>query len=635
MSAQAAGLPRASWAWLLALPLAASLALFGGAWLGRWLIGNPVFGAMLGGGNLIAAMVARARDRPGLVERYYAALDRESPHLQLLPLLAWAFVAELVAGGLGAFAGGLLGLSGIVAAMVGAAAALGLMLHHAASRLINLPDPKLEPIHGNAQWSTLEEALKHGLTRDIAAGIWAGWFETWRASRAKWWHWWQSWARELIPLAYDGENSVLHIGIAGSGKYGASVGPYAVTNQRENIIALDMKGEAFHKSAGWRRAQGFTIVVLNAYGVTIDGVALPESASINPLGELEIDAPGVETRLKTLAHVLCPVVDGDKNKHFSQAAQAFILAFLGLALELLGSKANLPLVAQWLHQDAAALNRHFAAMRHSRFAFVQDIGNEYWQDPDDKPNPHTNAMRDVLSTARGEIAWLSIGANRRAPENSSEIAKLFGYGATGELFSFAQLKTGRYTVYIILQPQSAAAFQKLNKLLIVSAMNTLNKPPFSPCTFVLDEMANALPPESGKDILDLMNTGRYVGLRLSMYLQNWGQAVGMFGPNAMQTLRAGAGLLTFYGANDPATCEAIRREIGKRTVWQQSSSPRQFFEGVGAEAADLLTDQEIRAMLDDGRQITFTKGNGFPVLLYRRPFYFEVPDLKARAEMKP
>ncbi len=631
----AAGL---SWlGWLLALTVNGSLAVFGGAWLARALMGQAVFGAVLGAGNLVAAAVTRARHQPNRAERYFAALLRESPQVQILELIAWGFAAEILAGAVGALLGAWVpGMAGPrLGGMIGAGAALTVMLHKACVGLVNLPEPDHGDAFGGARWSTLAEVLDKGLSRDTSGGMWAGIWCAWTERRAKWWHWWQTRTAELIALAYRGVNSCLTIGPAGTGKFAGPIASMLLSNSADSIIMLDMKGEGYGVTASQRRRFGQKVVLLNPYGAKLDKLELPPSDQVNLLGELDMDQPGYEVALKNLANILCPISEGDKNKHFSVTSQGLTMAFMGHCRETMGETANLPLVAQWLHEDAAALNRRFEAMRHSRFAFVQDVGNEYHVT---EQNPYTNAMRDVMSTARGEISWLSIGANRRDPSASTEIARLFAYGATGPVFSFRELKTRKVSVFIILTPQSSDAFKKLNKLLIAGAMQTLNKPPHAPTVFILDEMANALPQEAGRDILALLNTGRYVGLRLSCFCQNWGQVVEMFGPGAAQTVRGAMGLLTFFGANDPETCDFIKRECGKKTIWQPSSNPAAEYGvngGVGATGVEFISEQRLREMMGGGQQISFLLGHGFPALMQRQPFYFDIPELAARADDNP
>jgi hypothetical protein len=63
------------------------------------LAGTPRWGAALGLGNLIAALVYRLRERPNRAQRFDALLHNYSPYDSVTLTLAGFFLLEAMAGG--------------------------------------------------------------------------------------------------------------------------------------------------------------------------------------------------------------------------------------------------------------------------------------------------------------------------------------------------------------------------------------------------------------------------------------------------------------------------------------------------------------------------------------------------------
>ncbi|MGB4069410.1 MAG: type IV secretory system conjugative DNA transfer family protein [Nitrospira sp.] len=626
--------------WIISLTATLPLAIYGGGWIGRYFLGNAILGASFGGATLLTAIIARARQQVTLRDFYRADRSNTSPYISIFTMLFIGTFCEVLFGAIGA-AGGAILRQWVeypdlprAGAIVGAGATLLYLLKSVweptADQNENPP-----PIFGAARWSTLAELLAKGLSMAVNRGIWAGVWHEWTYGRAHWWHIRKSWSVTTIPLAYHGKNSCLTVAESGTGKFVASIAPLLLSNTSDSIILIDPKGEACAVTARHRAHVG-DVVVLNPFNV-LPG-RLPAAGRVNPLADVEINSPTFESELKTLANILCPIDPRETNKYFPRTSQGLIWGLLGHCCETEGPRANLPLITQWLNESPPILNRRFETMRAtSRFAFVQDVGNAFFLS---KEHPLAKSTDEVISTARSEMTWLNTGANRQNPAESVSIAQLFGYGATEPVFSFKQLKHQKTTVYIVLTPQTMEAYAKMTKLLIGGAIDVLLKEPVAPVIFGVDEMPNALDPEIAPYLRRALNMGRYVGLRLAMYAQNWEQVQRLFGgKEAAQGIRSGIGCLTFFGANDPLTCEVIRTEAGRTTVWQPTTSHDATFgmngQGVGATGIDFLRDDELRTMMGDGRQITFLLGHGFPAQLSRTPAYYDIPELKARADKNP
>lgn len=83
--------------WSCIITLNGILAVYGGAWLGQWLVQQPYVGAAVGLLNLAAALLIRVKERKNLGERVQAAMRNRSPYSSVMVLVVVFSLAEVVA----------------------------------------------------------------------------------------------------------------------------------------------------------------------------------------------------------------------------------------------------------------------------------------------------------------------------------------------------------------------------------------------------------------------------------------------------------------------------------------------------------------------------------------------------------
>ena len=83
--------------WVSLLAVNGFVALYGGAWLGQLLTGQPSIGAALGLCNLLAAVIIRAKEKPSLSRRVHALVRDASPYSSILVLLVVFSLTEAAA----------------------------------------------------------------------------------------------------------------------------------------------------------------------------------------------------------------------------------------------------------------------------------------------------------------------------------------------------------------------------------------------------------------------------------------------------------------------------------------------------------------------------------------------------------
>jgi type IV secretory pathway TraG/TraD family ATPase VirD4 len=628
------------------LALCAAVGIYAGAWLARGMGINPLFGVALGLLNFTAAAIYRARDKePDLNRRFIAALGQTSAHVSVFLTMTGYFLTEIMAGAACALVGHVAGSFVAVdrlplsAGIFGGVVALGLMFRSALHDTENLSPRAAGTGYGAAYRSeTLQALLAAGLSIDSGRGIWAGIVREHVPNRR---YFWQFWRKPFVMrdfwLTYDGQNSAVTVAESGTGKFAGSLCPTLLTNKMASIIALDPKKELLCVTAKQREAFGQKVVAFNHFNILPDEKSEYPNSRINPLGALDIAAVSFESSINKLAAILAPVDPNDHNKFFAESAQSLIAAVMIWCMELFGKRANLPQVAELLHLPPFQQNKLFERMANeSQFLFVRAVAARYWE----KVNAKGEAQHEVapskagvLASASRETVWLLEGANAKEPHKSTGMAHLFGYGSDGDFFDWKQLKTEKITVYIVLPVDVMEAYKKMTMLLIGGAIDALVKEPVADVLLLLDELPNALGADVVPYIRRAFNVGRYVGLKTHLFAQNWPQLQRLFGNEV--DVASGAGLLNFFGANDPVTAEAIRNRRGKQTIWAENSSAMAQINGVPAMGADLLTDQELQDMIKDGRQVAYVLGHGGTIIMPRKPFYYEEPELKKRADKNP
>ena len=83
--------------WASMLAVTGFVALYGGAWLGQLLTGQPYVGAALGLCNLLAAVTIRVKEKPSLSRRVRALVRDSSPYSSIMVLLVVFSLTEATA----------------------------------------------------------------------------------------------------------------------------------------------------------------------------------------------------------------------------------------------------------------------------------------------------------------------------------------------------------------------------------------------------------------------------------------------------------------------------------------------------------------------------------------------------------
>lgn len=363
---------------------------------------------------------------------------------------------------------------------------------------------------------------------------------------------------------------------------------------------------------------------------------------MNPLTTFSsLDQPLIDIEVGETAGLLVPVKADDKQPHFAQTAQQ-LAAAVGLYLrETEGDKATWPKVAELIHQSPAALNTMFAGMLSSRFPTVRACGALWHRELDDKGamKNSTEGQREVLTTCRRALSFLLNGA----------IADMFS-GSGPEAYNFVDMKRQRTAYFLVLPETANDSLQKCGALVLQTAKQALkalqgteeaalSRGDSLTVLWLLDEMAAALPPAGGAELIQQSAALlRKYRIRIAGISQSWAQfECWAGGAQKADALKGLMGAAIYYGANDNTSIAHIMQECGSYTDWAPSTNPLDEVgvEGkTGAIKVPLFHAEDIRAMISEGRQIISLIGSRQIVVLPRAN-YRAIPQLKARAAADP
>jgi type IV secretion system protein VirD4 len=139
--------------------------------------------------------------------------------------------------------------------------------------------------HGSATWATWAQIKKAGLITKRDAGVTVGGFKRPAGTR---------------PLRHDGPEHVLCFAPTRSGKGVGLVLPTLLTWQ-ESVLVLDIKGENYALSSGWRKAIGQRVL-------RFDPAAANGSVRYNPLAEVRV---GTDHEIADCQNIASMIIDPD------------------------------------------------------------------------------------------------------------------------------------------------------------------------------------------------------------------------------------------------------------------------------------------------------------------------------------
>jgi type IV secretion system protein VirD4 len=266
---------------------------------------------------------------------------------------------------------------------------------------------------------------------------------------------------------------------------------------------------------------------------------------------------------------------------------------------------------------------------------------------------NTDEIKNIVSTARTQTKFLS----------DPLLADPDTGVLTGDDFRIADFKKEMSTLYLILPARHMAAYARLLRLVIVSALDQLTSVTGGiPTLFMLDEFKSL---GHLSAIENAFSLAAGYNVQLWPFIQNLSQLRDVYGETAWMDFLSGCGFIQWFAPNDDFTAEFISKRIGDYTQIVASSS-RGTSEGMGDSAGyshssggknpnvqdgrnssigsnaseswskvgmRLIPPQNVMALPSD-KQYIMLNGLKYPVMAFRRP-YWRIDAIKHLAAPDP
>ena len=393
-----------------------------------------------------------------------------------------------------------------------------------------------------------------------------------------------------LPVDKRGNVNVLVVGGSGSGKSAS----YSIPNACQllgSYVFTDPKGELYDKTAGYLKAHGYDIKVLNL-------VKPQNSDGYNPLmhisSEIDVDviANTIVKGQKT--------GDGGSDPFWDDSAEMLLKALIYYLMATRPEEEqNLASCAELVRAANAKGGSNLLTELISKLPYDHPARMNY-KSIEIAPE---KTYSSILSTLKSKLGKF----------DSKEIAEL----TSTDTIDFEEIGNKKTAVYVISSDTHAAYdflltifFSQMIQQLYNYADDNGGKLKV-PTYFILDEFANI-----GKipDFDKKISTSRSRKISFSVILQNLDQLEAIY-EKSYETIIGNCDTHVFLGSNSYKTVEYFSKALGEKTIERDSISinrDRQYFK-TGQSTSDqvmaraLMTPDELRRM-DNDLCIIFEKG---------------------------
>lgn len=446
-------------------------------------------------------------------------------------------------------------------------------------------------VYGSARFMTGDGAAQAGLTDP--SGLFLG-------------------ALDGRMLFHSGKAHLLTVAPARSGK-GISVVVPNLLHWQGSVFVTDPKGELAGVTAGHRqRTFGQKVIVLNPWGLH----GLPQHR-FNPLAYLvdlyddEAARRGLTEEVAALALQLLPEPEDARNRFFREGSRKLLRAFM-LHFASCGRPDACTLPVLWrVLQNAARMDETLVEMAGSDAlgGVVADYADDIARTIEKNPETFQSFIEGATQAVSifDPAGWLagSVGASD---------------------FSFAELKTGRVSVYLVIPPDRVATHGAWLGLLARQAIAAVARAPGnSPVLFMLDEFANMGKLAGLSDSLTLLPG---LGVRVWMIVQSLDQLRALYGREVTNTILSQAEVQQFFTVQDLGLAKMLADALGQRTVKTTAINlGRKEDDDPGESRSEagrpLMSADEIRLMPGD-EQLLLIQSRP-PIRAQRVPFWTVAP----------
>ena len=394
-----------------------------------------------------------------------------------------------------------------------------------------------------------------------------------------------------LPVNKRGNVNVLIVGGSGSGKSSS----YSIPNAHQMLgsyVFTDPKGELYDKTAGYLKAHGYNIKVLNL-------VNPQNSDGYNPLLHIKNNID-----VDVIAHTIVKGQEGEASSSdpfWDDNAETLLKALIYY----------LKTTREPEEQNLASCSELVrAANSNNGNSLLSDLMHEL---PMDNPARKNYGSIEV-SSDKTFSSILSTLQSKLSKFDSKDIAEV----TSTDTINFSEIANNRTALYVISSDTHTTYnflltiffSQLIQQLYDIADKNPGGKLKI-PIFFILDEFANiGQIPDFDKKI----STSRSRGISFSVILQNLDQLEAVY-EKSYETIMGNCDTHVFLGSNSFKTAEYFSKQLGEKTISRDSKSisKDKQFHTQGHSTSDqimgraLMTPDELRRMPEDDC-IIFEKG---------------------------
>lgn len=415
-----------------------------------------------------------------------------------------------------------------------------------------------------------------------------------------------------LPVDKIGNVNVLVVGGSGSGKSAS----YSIPNAYQMLgsyVFTDPKGELYDKTAGYLKANGYDIKVLNLVN--------PENSDgYNPLMHIQR-----EIDVDVIANTIIKGQDSDgkgSDPFWDNNAEMLLKSLIYYLLEKRPKEEiNLTSCAEMVRAAASSNGTNLLRELMSELPLSHPARTNF------------QSVEVVAGSEKTYSSILSTLQSKLGKFDSQEIANV----TSTNTINFEDIANHKTAVYVISSDTHTAYnflltiffAQMIQQLYNYADMNggRLKVPTY----FILDEFANiGQIPDFDKKI----STSRSRGISFSVILQNLDQLEAVY-EKSYETIMGNCDTHVFLGSNSFKTVEYFSKQLGETTIVRDTKSTNRDknFSKQGYSTSDqimgraLMTPDELRRM-DNDLCIIFEKG--LKPIKANKYYYFTKPTMNRR-----
>ncbi len=455
-------------------------------------------------------------------------------------------------------------------------------------------------VFGTARWATVKDCRDAGLTDPN--GLYLG-------------------CLDGVPLFYNGKAHGVLVAPTRQGKGISVVIPNLLHNQG-SMCVTDPKGELASVTAQHRAKKfGQAVYIVNPWGLH----GLP-SHRFNPFGYLvETYADPAQRRSLTeevasLVLQLLPEPEGEKNRYFREGSRKILRALL-LLFATRGDAARCNPVELWrVLQSPPRLIAAIGEMADSEALdfMLRDIADD---------------LQKLMTGSADQFGDFREGASQTV--SIFDPAGWLADSVTASDFSFADLKSRKATVYLVIPSDKIGTYGPWLGLLTRRAIDSVARTPGkSNVLFLLDEAANMGKLAGLSEALTLLPG---LGVRVWFIVQALEQLENLYGRATTQVILSQAEVKQFFAVQSLPLAKQLSEACGMRTVKTTNIGlGRDLNDDIGESVSEtgrpLISPEDVRALAWP-KQLLFV--NALPPIKADRVPYWEVEPWRSWAAPNP